>query len=96
MNSKMENIFVSAANDVLGIAKRTSKLWLSGRTVTKWEERRQLKLKLESTRSETVKQRIREQYKEKVKEVKRSAREDERYWMNEMADNACALWHEEI
>ena len=32
MYSKMENIYVSAAKDVIGIAKRTSKPWLSGRT----------------------------------------------------------------
>ena len=52
----------------------------------KVEERRQLKLKLESTRSERVKKRIKEQYKGKDQEIKRSAREDKRHWMNEMAD----------
>ena len=88
MNSRMENIYVGAAKDVLGIAKRTSKPWLSGGTWKKVAERRQLKLKLESTRSERVKQRIRGQYKEKDQEVKRSARKDKRNWMNEMADKA--------
>ena len=38
--------------------------------------------------SERVKKRIKEQYKGKDQEVKRSAREDKRYWMNEMADSA--------
>ena len=46
----MENIYVGAAKDVLGIAKRTSKPCLRGGTWKKVEERRQLKLKLESTR----------------------------------------------
>ena len=77
-----------AANDVLGIAKKTSKPWSRDGTWKKVEERRQLKLKLESTRSERVKKRIKEQYKGKDQEVKRSAREDKRYWMNEMADIA--------
>ena len=45
-------------------------------------------MKLESTRSERVKQRIREQYKGKDREVKRSAREDKRRWLNEMAGDA--------
>ena len=45
-------------------------------------------MKLESTRSERVKQRIREQYKGKDREVKRSAREDKRHWLNGMAVNA--------
>ena len=51
-------------------------------------ERKQLKLKLERTRSERVKQRTREQYKGKDREVKRSAREDKRHWLNGMAVNA--------
>ena len=65
MNNRMENIYVGAAKDVLGIAKRTSKSWLRGGTWKKVEERRQLKLKLESTRPERVKKRIKEQYKRK-------------------------------
>ena len=88
MNNRMENIYVGAAKDVLGIAKKTSKPWLRNGTWKKVEERRQLKLKLESTRSERVKKRIKEQYKGKDQEVKWSAREDKRYWMNEMADIA--------
>ena len=47
--NRMENIFVGAAKDVLGIAKRTSKPWLRGRTWNKVEERRWPQLKLEST-----------------------------------------------
>ena len=86
MNNRMESIYAGAAKDVLGIAKRTSKPWLRDGTWKKVEERRQLKLKLGSTRSERVKKRIKEEYKGKDQEVKRSAREDKRYWINEMAD----------
>ncbi|XP_078352308.1 uncharacterized protein LOC144637002 [Oculina patagonica] len=85
-NNRMENIYVATAKEVLGTAKRSSKPWLCGGTWKKVEERRQLKL--ESTRSERVKQRIREQYKGKDREVKRSAREGKRRWLNEMAGNA--------
>ena len=88
MNNRMESIYVGAAKDVLGIAKRTSKPWLHDGAWKKVEERRHLKLNLESTRSERVKKRIKEEYKGKDQEVKRSAREDKRYWMNEMADIA--------
>ena len=88
MNNRMENIYAGAAKDVLGIAKKTSKPWLHDRTWKKVEERRQLKLKLESTCSERVKKRMKEQYKGKDQEVKWVAREDKRYWMNEMADIA--------
>ena len=53
MNNRMESIYVGAAKDVLSIAKRTSKPWMRDGTWKKVEERRQLKLKLESTRSKS-------------------------------------------
>ena len=62
-NNSMENIYVATAKEVLGIAKGTSKPWLRRRTRKKVEERRQNCSKLESTRSERVKQRIRKQYR---------------------------------
>jgi len=90
INNRMENINFGASKDALGIAKRTNKPWLRGGTWMKVEERRQLKLKLESsqTRSERVKKGIKEQYKGKDQEVKRSAPQDNRYRMNEMVDIA--------
>ena len=87
-NNRIENIYVATAKVVLGTVKRTSKPWLRGGTWKKVEEGRHLKLKLESTRSERVKQRIREKYMGKDREVKRSAREDKRCWLNRMAGNA--------
>jgi len=88
----MENIYVETAKMVLGTAKRASKSWLCGGTWKKVEERRQLKMKLESTCSERVKQRIREQYKGWIKERtaggEKECREDKRRWLNEMAGNA--------
>ena len=65
MKNRMENIYVGATKDVLGIAKRTSKLWLRHGAWKKVEERRQLKLNVESTRSERVRKRIKKQCKGK-------------------------------
>ena len=56
------------------------------RNVEESRRKRQLKMNLESTRSERVKQRIREQYKGKDREVKRSAREGKRRWVNGMQE----------
>ena len=42
MNDRMKNIYVGAAKDVLGIARKTSKPWLRDGTWKKVEERRQL------------------------------------------------------
>ena len=53
-----------------------------------WEkikERKEAKFKLEGARSEQLKQRWREEYNAKDNEVKRSAREDERNWLENRA-----------
>ena len=53
-----------------------------GQHMGKIKERKEAKLKMESARSERLKQRRRE-CNEKNKEVKQSAREDKRNWMEE-------------
>ncbi|VDI14331.1 Hypothetical predicted protein [Mytilus galloprovincialis] len=57
----------------------------------KWkmvDERKEIKNKLEGTRSERLKVRLNEEYKQKNKGVKKSAREDKRKWYNMMAEDA--------
>ena len=51
-NNRMESIYVATTKEVLGTAKRTTKPWLCGGT---WKKVEELKMKLESTRSEKVK-----------------------------------------
>ena len=51
----------------------------------KFKERKEAKLKMESARSERLRQRRKEDYNAKNKEVKRSAREDNRTWMENKA-----------
>ena len=52
------------------------------------EERRCIKLKIGTTRSERVKDRLRTQYSEKDKDVKKSMRRDKRQWFDNMASEA--------
>lgn len=52
------------------------------------EERKEAKLKMESTRSERLKQGRIEEHKAENKEVKRSARENKIKWMEEIAEAA--------
>ena len=52
-----------------------------GQTWEKIKERKEAKLKMESARSERLKHRRRQEYNAKNNEVKQSAREDKRNWM---------------
>ena len=51
-------------------------------------ERRKLKKKLEDARSERLKNKARNDYREKDKEVKRSLRKDKRDWINGVVQEA--------
>lgn len=48
----------------------------------KTEERRKLKRKIDDARSERLKNKARDEYREKDKEMKRSLRKDKRDWTN--------------
>ena len=52
------------------------------------DERKEIKTKLDITKSERIRNKIREQHRQKDKQVKRSVREDKRKWMTEKAQVA--------
>ena len=70
-----------AAKKVIGRSKEQRKPWIGDKTWEKIKGRKEVKLKMEGARSERLKQRRREEYDAKDKEVKRSAREDKRNWI---------------
>ena len=70
-----------AAKKVFGWSKKQSKPSIGDKTWEKIKERKEAKLKMESARSERLKHRRREEYNAKNNEVKQSAREDKRNWM---------------
>lgn len=74
-----------AAKKVIGRSKKQSKPWIGDKTWEKIKDRKEAKLKMEGARSERLKQRRREEYDAKDKEVKRSAREDKRNWIEKRA-----------
>ena len=69
-----------AAKKVIGWSKKQSKPWME-QNMGKIKERKEAKLKMESARSERLKHRRRQEYNVKNNEVKQSAREDKRNWM---------------
>ena len=84
-HDKLLEAYRGAAEKVIGRSKKQSKSWIGDKTWKKVKERKDVKLKMEGARSERLKQRWREEYKVKDKEVKQSAREDKRIWLEEKA-----------
>ena len=74
-----------AAKKVLGRSKKLSRPWIGSKMWEKIKERKEAKFKLEGSRSEQLKQRWREECNAKNNEVKWSAREDKRKWLEKRA-----------
>ena len=70
-----------ASKKVIGWSKKQSKPWIGDKTLEKIGERKEAKLKMESARSECLKQRRRQERNAKNNKVKHSAREDKQNWM---------------
>ena len=68
--------------------KKKSKPFLSAETRQAIDERKETSDKINSTRSERIKGRLRVEYTLKDREVKRRARQDRRKWLEEVALNA--------
>ena len=73
---------------MLGCRQRQHKPWISDDTIKKIEERRETKHKVIQARTRAKKQRLRQEYSECDKEVKRSAKNDKRDFVEELATQA--------
>ena len=73
-----KNAYVKAAEEVLGYRKGKNKPWISEDSWKLIDERKHIKTRINSTRSQRIQNRLKETYREKDKEVKRSVREDKR------------------
>ena len=77
----IKKTYVEVAAKVLGHKKKNHKEWLTPETWKKIEERKQLKIKMLSTKSARLQQQVQEAYKGKDKEVKKSARNEKRSYV---------------
>ena len=87
MWQKIKTAYTETGMKVLGRRKKKCKscLWIITESLRKIEERRKLKKKIGDPRSERLKNKARNDYREKGKEVKRSLRKDKRDWINGVA-----------
>ena len=84
----IKKTYVEVATKVLGHKKKNHKEWLTPETWKKIEERKQLKIKMLSTKSARLQQQVQKAYKGKDKEVKKSARNDKRSYVEGLAAEA--------
>ena len=77
----IKNTYVEVATKVLGHKNKNHKEWLTPETWEKIEERKQLKIKILSTKSPRLQQQVQKAYKGKDKEVTKSARNDKRSYV---------------
>ncbi|KAL9959458.1 hypothetical protein ACROYT_G032784 [Oculina patagonica] len=83
---KLQSEEIRRRYNIEGCCKeKQSKPWIGDKTWEKIKERKEAKLKMEGARSERLKQRRREEYDAKNKEVKKNAREDKRNWIEKRA-----------
>ena len=85
MRQKIKTAYTETALEVLGRRKKKCKSWISTESFRKIEERRKLKKKIEDARSERLKNKARNDYREKDKEAKRSLRKDKKDRINGVA-----------
>ena len=81
MGSICQNL--QTVKKVLRTKRKKQKLWINPASWNKVEERKQLKVKISSTKSNRIKQLAQNEYRDKDKELKKSMRKDER----ELIDN---------
>ena len=74
----LEKAITEVADEVLGRPKKKRKPWISEQSWALVDQREELNKKILNTRSERVKKRLRMEYKEKNRVVKRSMRCDKR------------------
>lgn len=77
-----------AATEAIGYKKSTKSEWLSKDTWNTIEERKQLKKNFLAAKSPRLKERAAALYREKDKEVKKSARKDKRIYTDKLAERA--------
>lgn len=86
--NEIKTIFKDTSNTTLGYRKRGRKQWISDNTWNSIQERKDIKKKLYSTKSERIKTALQKEYSNKDKEVKRNAKADRKEHLETLAREA--------
>ena len=80
--------YIETYQTVLGTKKREHKEWISQKSLSLIEERRQKKEIVNASRTRREKQEAAEEYSKAHKEVKKSVKRDKEVFLNEIVDKA--------
>ena len=83
--SNYNKAMMDVAKETLGYREKKHKEWITDNTIQKIKERKEVKKNVISTKSERLKNVYRERYREKNREVKRSARADKEKFLEDIA-----------
>ncbi len=78
-------MFVSSCREVIGPKKDQQKEWISAKTLSKIEERKQKKEAINNSRTRAAKAKAHIKYSEVNKEVKRNIKADKRDYVESLA-----------
>ena len=81
-------VYQETAEEVIGYKKKKSKPWISKETWDKIEERKKIKVDLMGAQTPEREAALRQEYREKDKIVKRSARKDKHDYIDDLATQA--------
>lgn len=81
-------MFKETSRNTLGRRQRERKKWISDDTWTSIQQRKDIKTKLNSTKSERIQTTLRKEYSVKDKEVKRKAKADKAIYLETLATEA--------
>ena len=81
----IKKVYTEAAKEILGYQKKQDKDWIQKETLDKIGERKELKKKTMDEKDENERKRLEREYQDKDREVKRSARNDKRTYINQLA-----------
>ena len=86
--NQIKATYCSAAESALGYLKSTDKTWLTRETWKRIEEMKTIKSKILNTKSKRIQECLQKEYSSKDKEIKRSARQDKRAYVDKLAEKA--------
>ncbi|XP_063430487.1 uncharacterized protein LOC134712639 [Mytilus trossulus] len=86
--SRIETVFKETSRNTLGLRQRERKKWISDDTWTSVQQRKDIKTKLNSTKSERIQTTLRKEYSVKDKEVKRKTKADKAIYLETLPKEA--------
>ena len=84
----VKDVFTTTCEEVLGFKNIIHKEWISQNSLQLIEQRRELKALMNAGRTRSDKSDIKEEYRRKAKEVKKSLKKDKEMFVEEMAKKA--------